>query len=89
MALKDLIVRGPMPIATQPRTHMKIADRSKPVTAYVLTEKNGRIPVLRGQIDIYWSKTAAETGVENRKNDGHDLIVERVKIVRSAAPSIS
>lgn len=81
MALKDLVVKGPAP--EQPRIKMKIADRSKPVTAYVLTEKNGRIPVLRGQIDIYWSKIAAESGVDDRKNDGHDLVVERVKIVRS------
>ena len=57
-------------------------NRSRDFKAYVLVDSRGKIPVMRGEIPIYWTKTAAESGLEEYKDGGHAFSIERVQIVR-------
>lgn len=58
-------------------------NRSHSFNAYVLVDRGGKVPILSGEVPVFWTLTAAEGRAEEQKNGGHDFTIERVKIVRS------
>lgn len=58
-------------------------NRSQDFTAYILVDRNGKVPVTSGDVPVCWTNTAAQGRVESEKDNGHQYFIERVKIVRS------
>lgn len=77
------------PHPPRPCSQSRNMNRSQDFAAYILVDRNGKVPVRSGDIAVCWTKTAAKARVESEKDSGHQYFIERIKIVRSGKRSRS